>query len=169
MSIQRRRLLLLAAGAVAARAVSRAAWAQGYPTRPVRIIVGYPAGGGADFNARLMGQWLSERLGQSFIVENRPGAASNIATEAVVRAAPDGYTLLLVNINNAVNATSYDKLSFNFVHDITPIALLAACRSSWQCIRRFQRRPFLNSSPIPRQTRARSISHPKALEAPDSC
>ena len=91
----------------------------------MRIIVGYPAGGGADFNARLMGQWLSERLGQSFIVENRPGAASNLATEAVVRAAPDGYTLLLVNINNAVNATSYDKLNFNFIRDIRPVATIS--------------------------------------------
>ena len=121
----RRWFLHLAAGAATLPMVSRVAWAQAYPTRPVRIIVGYPAGGGSDVNARLMGQWLSERLGQSFIVENRPGANSNIATEAVVRAAPDGYTLLLVGINNAINATSYDKLNFNFIRDITPVATIS--------------------------------------------
>jgi tripartite-type tricarboxylate transporter receptor subunit TctC len=98
------------------------AWAQAYPTRPVRIIVGFPAGGGADIVARLIGQWLSERLGQQFIIENRPGAGSNIATEAVVRATPDGYTLLLVHASNAFNATLYDKLNFNFIRDIAPVA-----------------------------------------------
>jgi tripartite-type tricarboxylate transporter receptor subunit TctC len=103
-------------------ALSRVAWAQAYPTRPVRIIVGFPAGGGADIVARLIGQWLSERLGQQFIIENRPGAGSNIATEAVVRATPDGYTLLLVHASNAFNATLYDKLNFNFIRDIAPVA-----------------------------------------------
>jgi len=96
--------------------------AQAYPTRPVRVIVGFPAGGGADINARPIAQWLSERLGQQFIVENRPGAGGNIATEAVVRAAQDGYTLLAVTVDNALNTTLYDKLNFDFVRDIAPVA-----------------------------------------------
>src|SRR6478735_4624531 len=107
MKLPRRQFVHLAAGAAALPAVSRIAWAQTYPTRPVRIIVGFPPGGGSDILARLMGQWLSERLGQPFIIDNRPGAGSNIATEAVVRAAADGYTLLLVTGANAVNATLY--------------------------------------------------------------
>jgi tripartite-type tricarboxylate transporter receptor subunit TctC len=102
--------------------VSRIAWAQAYPSRPVRIIVGFPPGGPSDILARLMGQWLSERLGQPFVVENRPGAASNIATEAVVRGPTDGYTLLLVADSAAINATLYDKLNFNFIRDIAPVA-----------------------------------------------
>jgi tripartite-type tricarboxylate transporter receptor subunit TctC len=122
MKLPRRNFLHLAGGAAALPAVSRIARAQSYPTRPVRIIVGFPAGGGADIVARLIGQWLSERLGQQFIVENRPGAATNIATEAVVRAAADGYTLLLVHSSNAMNATLYEKLNFNFIRDIAPVA-----------------------------------------------
>jgi len=118
----RRQFLHLAAGAAALPAVSRFAWAQAYPTRPVRIVVGFPPGGGADITARLIGQWLSERLGQPFIIDNRPGAGSNIATEAVVRAAPDGYSLLLVGSYNAINATLYDRLNFNFIRDIAPVA-----------------------------------------------
>jgi tripartite-type tricarboxylate transporter receptor subunit TctC len=105
MKLPRRNFLRLAAGAAALPAVSRSARAQDYPSRPVRIIVGFPAGGGSDIIARLMGQYLSERLGQPFIIENRPGAGSNIATEAVVRAPADGYTLLLVTAPNAINAT----------------------------------------------------------------
>jgi tripartite-type tricarboxylate transporter receptor subunit TctC len=102
--------------------VSPFAWAQAYPTRPVRIVVGFPAGGGSDITARLVGQWLSERLDQQFIIDNRPGAATNIATEAVVRAPADGYTLLLCGVFNAANAMIYDKLNFNFIRDIAPVA-----------------------------------------------
>jgi len=120
MQAPRRQFLQLSAGA-AALAVSRFAWAQAYPSRPVRLIVPFPAGGGAEISARLIGQWLSERLGQPFIIDNRPGAGTNIGTEAVVRAPPDGHTLLLVNAANAINATLYDKLSFNFIRDIAPV------------------------------------------------
>ena len=119
---RRRQFLHLAAGAAALPAVSRVTWAQAYPSRPVRIVVGYAPGGGNDIFGRLIGQWLSERLGQSFVIENRPGAASNIATAAVVNAPPDGYTLLLVSVSNTINATLYDKLSFNFSRDIAPVA-----------------------------------------------
>src|SRR6201984_2582722 len=118
----RRNFLHLAAGAAALPAVSRFAWAQAYPSRPVKIIVSFAAGGPTDILARLTAQWLSERLGQQFVVENRPGGGGNIGTEAVVRASPDGYTLLLANTTNATNATLYDKLNFNFVRDIAPVA-----------------------------------------------
>jgi len=123
MHLPRRRFLQLAAGAAALPA-ARSARAQSYPARPVRIIVGYTAGGVSDILARLMGQRLSERLGQPFVVENRPGAGSNIATEAVVRARPDGYTLLLVGVANAINVTLYENLSFNFIRDVAPVALI---------------------------------------------
>jgi tripartite-type tricarboxylate transporter receptor subunit TctC len=122
MKLPRRQFLHLAAGAAALSAVSRIAWAQAYPTRPLRLIIGYPPGGSADITARLTGQWLSERLGQPVVIESRPGAATNLATEAVVRASPDGYTLLLVAPANAINATLYDKLNFNFLRDIVPAA-----------------------------------------------
>jgi tripartite-type tricarboxylate transporter receptor subunit TctC len=122
MKIPRRRLLHLAAGATALSAVSRVARAQAYPTRPARIIVPYPAGGFADISARLVGQWLSEQLGQQFVIENRPGAGGNIGTEVAVRAPPDGYTLLLINTGNASNATLYPKLNFVFIRDISPVA-----------------------------------------------
>jgi tripartite-type tricarboxylate transporter receptor subunit TctC len=122
MKLQRRRFLQLAAGAAAVPVISGAASAQTYPARPVRIVIGYTPGGSADLTARLMGQWLSERLGQSFVIENRPGGGTNIATEAVVRAAPDGYTLLLVAPANAINATLYDKLNFDFLRDTEPVA-----------------------------------------------
>jgi tripartite-type tricarboxylate transporter receptor subunit TctC len=121
MKFPRRQFLHLAAAATFP-AVSRVAWAQTYPTRPVRIIVPAAAGGGSDITARLIGQWLSERLGQQFIIENRPGAGTNIGTEAVVRAPADGYTLLLVASPNAVNAALYQKLDFNFIRDIAPVA-----------------------------------------------
>jgi tripartite-type tricarboxylate transporter receptor subunit TctC len=118
----RRRALHLAAGAAALPAVSRFAFAQGYPTRPVRLIVPYAPGGAFDTVARLMGQWLSQRLGQQFVIDNRPGANGNIGTEAVVRASPDGYTLLIAGAYNAINATLYDKLNFNFIRDIAAVA-----------------------------------------------
>ncbi len=124
MKLPRRTFLHLAAGAAALPSVSRVAWAQAYPTRPVRIIVGFPAGSSGDIIARLIGQWLSERLGQPFITENRPGAGANIGTEAVVRAPPDGHTLLQVASANAINATLYDKLNFNFIRDIAPVATI---------------------------------------------
>jgi len=124
MKLPRRRFLHLAAGAAALPALSRMAWAQAYPTRPVRWVLTTTPGGPADILARLMGQWLSERLGQPFVVENRPGGSTNIGTEAVVRAPADGYMLLLVNPANAINATLYDKLNFNFLRDIAPVASL---------------------------------------------
>src|SRR6266699_5948345 len=122
MQRSRRGLLRLAAGAAAVPAVSRSASAQSYPSRPVRLIIGYTPGGSADITARLMAQWLSERLGHTFVVESRPGAGTNLATEAVVHAPPDGYTLLLVAPANAINATLYEKLNFNFISDIAPVA-----------------------------------------------
>src|SRR6516165_6662638 len=118
----RRQFLHLAAGAAALPTVSRFAWAQAYPSRPVRIVASFAPAGSSDIVARLMGQWLSERLGQPFIIENRPGSGGNIGTEAVVRASPDGYTLLVIGGWNAINATLYDKLSFNFIRDIAPVA-----------------------------------------------
>jgi tripartite-type tricarboxylate transporter receptor subunit TctC len=136
----RRQFLHLAAGAAALPAVTRVARAQAYPTRLVRIIVPFPAGLATDTIARLMGQSLSERLAQPFIIENRTGAGSNIGTESVVRAAPDGYTLLLVGLSNAINATLYRKLNFDFIRDIA----------------RFQPRRSRSSSPTPRPIRARS-------------
>jgi len=122
MKLVRRQFLHLAAGAVALPAVSRMARAQTYPARPVRIVAPFAAGGESDTLARLMGQWLSERLGQQFIVENRPGAANNIATDAVAKSPADGYTLLMVAPSNAINATLYEKLSFNFIADIAAVA-----------------------------------------------
>src|SRR5262249_10013932 len=122
MKLPRRNFLHLAAAAAALPAVSRLAFAQASPARPVRLIVPVARGGGYDLVARLMGQWLSERLGQPFIIENWPGAGSNIGTEAVVRAPADGYTLLLVAAANAINATLYDRLNFNFIRDIAPVA-----------------------------------------------
>jgi tripartite-type tricarboxylate transporter receptor subunit TctC len=122
MKLPRRQFLHLAAGAAALPAVSRSARAQAYPARPVRIIVGFAPGGATDIMARLMGHSLSERLGQQFVIENRPGAASNVGTEAVVNAAPERYTLLLANGASAVSATLYEKLSFDFIRDIAPVA-----------------------------------------------
>src|SRR5262249_18994146 len=119
-----RKVLLLAAGAAALPAVARVASAQAYPTRPVRIVVGFAAGGSTDIGARLIGQWLQERLRPPFLIWNRPGARPHIAAETVVRAPPDGYTLLMVGPSSAVNATLYDKLDFVFLRDIAPVASL---------------------------------------------
>ena len=130
MKLPRRNFLHLAAGAAALPGISRMASAQAYPSRPVRLIVGFAPGGTTDITGRLIGQWLSERLGQQFVIENRTGAATNIATEAVVRAPADGYTLLLVTASNAINATLYDKLSFNFIRDIAPVRASSATPSS---------------------------------------
>jgi tripartite-type tricarboxylate transporter receptor subunit TctC len=126
MNCARRKFMQLTAGAAALAAVPRIApaqsWAQAYPTHPARIIVGWPPGGVTDIVARLMGQWLTERLGQQFVIENRPGGNTNVATEAVVRAPADGYTLVMISSTNTINATLYDKLSFNFIRDIAPVA-----------------------------------------------
>src|SRR6516162_6671686 len=124
MNFVRRQFLLLAAGAAALPAVSRFTWAQTYPTRPVRIIVGFASGGVADVFARLTGQLLSERMGQRFVVENRTGAGSNLAIEAVAKSQPDGYTLASISSTNAINATLYKNLNFNFITDIAPVASL---------------------------------------------
>jgi tripartite-type tricarboxylate transporter receptor subunit TctC len=125
MNLLRRQFLHLAAGAAALPAVSRIAQAQSYPTKPVRLIVGLAAGSSADILARLIGQWLSERLGQPFIIENRPGAGGTIGTEAVVRAPPDGYMLLLVGVASAISATLYEKLNFNFIRDVAPVGSIS--------------------------------------------
>jgi tripartite-type tricarboxylate transporter receptor subunit TctC len=125
MRIPRRRFLELAAGATALPAASRIGWAQAYPSRPVRIVVAAAAGGPTDIVARLMSQWFSNRIGQRFIVENRSGGSNNIGTEAVVRSAADGYTLLAVNSVNAINATLFERLSYDFLRDIAPVASIA--------------------------------------------
>ena len=138
-------------GAATYPAVPRSAWAHTYPTRPVRIIVGVTSGGSADLLARLIGQWLSERLGQPLIIENRPGAGTNIATEAVANSNPDGYTLLLASSANAINATLYNKLNFNFIHDIAPVAGLIRAPNVM----------VVNPS-VPAKTVAEFIAHAKA-------
>jgi tripartite-type tricarboxylate transporter receptor subunit TctC len=125
MELPRRQFLHLAASAAAALALSRVAWAQAYPSRPVRLIVPGAPAGAPDILARLMGQWLSERLGHPFVIDNRPGAGGNIAIEAVVKAPADGYTLLLVSIQGAINATLYEKLNYNFTRDIEPVASIS--------------------------------------------
>ena len=125
MNLPRRKFLHLAAGAAALPFAPHVARAQVYPTRPVRLIVPLAPGGATDIVARLMGQWLSERLGQPFIIENRPGAGGNIGTDTVVKARPDGYTILMASTTNAINATLYDKLNFNFIRDIAPVATIS--------------------------------------------
>src|SRR5262249_14382078 len=121
MKLHRRTFFHLAAGAAASPALVRSAWAQAYPSRPVRLVVGFAAVSPAAIVARVIAQWLSERLGQQFVVENRPGAASNVAAEVVVRAPADGYTLLLVTAANTIGVTFYEKLAFNFIRDIAPV------------------------------------------------
>jgi tripartite-type tricarboxylate transporter receptor subunit TctC len=125
MRLHRRKFLRVTASVAALPAIAGVAWAQGYPTRPVRLIVGFAPAGGNDIAGRLMGRWLSERLGQQIVVENRPGAGTNVATEAVVHARPDGYTLLFISTPAAINATLYEKLNFNFIRDIAPIGSIA--------------------------------------------
>src|SRR5262245_18166002 len=151
MKLPRRNFLHLTAGATALPAVSRIARAETYPSRPVRILVGFPPGSAPDIVARLLGQQLSDRLGQPFVIDNRPGASSNIATEAVVHAAPDGYTLLVVSLANVFNATLYDKLNFDFIRDIAPIASI-------------DRQPFvLETHPsVPARTVPEFIAYAKA-------
>ena len=138
MKLPRRKFLHLAAAAAALAAVSRAATAQGYPSRPVRLVVGFAAGSTTDILARLIGQWLSERLGQQFVIENRPGAAGNIAAETVVKAPADGYTLLMVPPASAINATLYDKLSSISSAIWLQLPEWSAYRMSWKSIHRFR-------------------------------
>ena len=152
----RRRFLRLAAGAAVLPAVTRIATAQAYPSRPVRIVVGFPAGISPDIIARLMAQRLSERLGQQFIVENRPGAASNIATEIAVKAPSDGYTLLMVAATNTINATLYTNLNFDFIRDIGPVASIAGTPFVMLVNQSFPPRLFPSSLPMPKPIRARS-------------
>ena len=159
----RRQFLHLAAGAAAFPAVSRVAWAQVYPSRPARIVVPFPAGGGPDIIARLMGQGLSERLGQQFVIENRPGAASNIGTEIVVKAPPDGYTLLMVVATNTINATLYTNLNFNLIRDITPVASIAGTSYTCWSINHSRPKRFPSSSPMPKPIQARSTWHRPAM------
>jgi tripartite-type tricarboxylate transporter receptor subunit TctC len=125
MHLPRRQFLHLAAGAFVAPAVTRHSFASAYPSRPVRLIVGFTPAGGNDIIARLMGQWLTERLGQTFVIENRPGAGTNIAAEYVINSPPDGYTLFVTNLSNAINATLYEKLNFDFMRDMLPVAGIA--------------------------------------------
>ncbi|MEJ0074236.1 MAG: tripartite tricarboxylate transporter substrate binding protein [Alphaproteobacteria bacterium] len=151
MTLRRRTFLGLAAGAAALPAASRMARAQAWPSRPVRIIVGFPAGGATDINARLMGQWLSERLGQQFVIENRPGASGNIGTEAAVRSPADGYTLLQIVTPNVINVALYNNLSFDFMRDITPVI----------CVARLAYVVVVNPS-VPATTLPEFIAHAKA-------
>jgi tripartite-type tricarboxylate transporter receptor subunit TctC len=141
MKLHRRQFLHLAAGAAALPVVSQVSWAQLYPSRPVRVVVAAAAGGANDIIIRVIGRWLSERLGRPFIIENRPGGSNSIGTEAAVRAPADGYTLLAISGVMVVNTVLFDKLNFNFIHDIAPVA-------------GFQPRQFPNSSPMPRPTQA---------------
>src|SRR5262245_14227968 len=156
MKLPRRQFLHLAAGAVALPAVSRIAWAQAYPSRPVRIVVPYGAGTSPDIIARLVGQALSERLGQQLIIENRPGAGGNIGTEVVVRAPADGYTLLLATGANATNAALYEKLNFDFIRDIAPVAALGGAALVMVINPSFPAKTVPGLLPMPRPIQARS-------------
>src|SRR5690348_586898 len=156
MTVLRRQFLRLAAGAIALPAVSRVTWAEAYPSQPVRVIVGFAAGGPNDILARLIGQWLAKRFGNPFVIENRLGAGSNIATEAVVHAPPDGYTLLLVGSPNAINATLYGRLNFNFIRDIAPVASFMRGALVLVVPRRFRPERFRSSSHMRKRIRASS-------------
>ena len=150
MDLPRRQFIHLAAGAFAAPAIARHALADAYPSRPVRLLVGFTPAGGNDIIARLMGQWLTERLGQTFVIENRPGAGTNIAAEAVINSPPDGYTLFVSNLSNAINATLYEKLNFDFMRDMLPVAGIAQAASL-----------LAISSGVPANTVAELIAHAK--------
>jgi tripartite-type tricarboxylate transporter receptor subunit TctC len=151
MNLPRRQFFRLAAGAFAAPAIARHALADGYPSRSVRLLSGFAAAGGNDIIARLMGQWLTERLGQTFVIENRPGAGTNIATEMVINSPPDGYTLFVSNLSNAINATLYEKLAFNFMRDMLPVAGIAQAPSA-----------FVISASVPAKTVTEFIVYAKA-------
>src|SRR6516225_9060029 len=165
MRLSRRKFFHLAAGAAFSPAASPIAGAQAYPTHPVRIIVGFAAGGAPDILARLFGQWLSERLGQPFVIENRTGAGGNLATEAVVQAPPDGHTLLLTSLGNAVNASLYDHLNYNFLRDIAPVAGISREPLARRYIPHFPRKASRNSSPMRTRIRGRSTMDPPGLAA----
>src|SRR5215813_11415650 len=154
MNLLRRQFLALAAGAVAAPAVTRRAFADAYPSRPVRLISGFAPAGGNDIIARLIGQWLTERLGQTFVVENRPGAATNIAAELVIKSPPDGYTLFVTNLSNAVNVFLYKSLNFDFMRDMLPVAGIAQAPSA-----------FAINSSVPAKTVTEFIAYAKANPA----
>jgi tripartite-type tricarboxylate transporter receptor subunit TctC len=166
MKLPRRIFLHLAAGAAALPAVSRATRAQAYPARPVRIIVGFGSGSAADILARLIGQWLSERLGQPFVIENRVGAGGNLGAEAVVRAPSDGYTLLLCASPDTINATLYDKLNFNFIRDIAPVAGIGRGPNVLVINPSFPAKTVPEFMPMPRPIRAESTS---PRPAPAAC
>ena len=167
MDLTRHKILRLGAGVALLSAVSRGVSALDYPTRPVRILVGFAAGSAFDILARLIAQWLSEWLGQPFVVENRSGAAGSVATEAVARARPDGYALLITGSPDAINATLYDNLSFKFVQDIAPVS--GARPMLWWCILLCQLKPFQNSLPTPRLIRARLVWRRPASAAQVTC
>jgi tripartite-type tricarboxylate transporter receptor subunit TctC len=151
MRLPRRQFLRLAAGALASPAAARLACADAYPSRPVRLLVGFTPAGGNDIIARLMGHWLTERLGQTFVIENRPGAGTNVAAELVIKSPPDGYTLFVTNLSNAINATLYEKLNFDFMRDMLPVAGIAQAPAV-----------FAISSSVPARTVAEFIAHAKA-------
>jgi tripartite-type tricarboxylate transporter receptor subunit TctC len=151
MNLLRRQFLQLAAGAVAAPSAARRAFADSYPSRPVRLISGFAPAGGNDIIARLIGQWLTERLGQTFVIENRPGAGTNIAAELVIRSSPDGYTLFVSNLSNAINATLYEKLNFDFMRDMLPVAGISQAPAV-----------FAINSSVPAKTVTEFIAHAKA-------
>jgi tripartite-type tricarboxylate transporter receptor subunit TctC len=157
----RRQFLLLGAGTVAMPAVSCFAWAQAYPARPVRLVAPFPPGGSIDLTARVIGQWLTDRLGQQVVIENRAGAGGNVGSEAALSSPADGYTLLLCSVANAISATLYDKLNYNF-RDVAPVAGISRAPNVMVVHSSVPARRFPNSSPMPRPIPARSIWHRRA-------